>query len=186
MASIRDIADLTVPEAVAGFFDSVGPVDVLVNCAGGVVGQVHQPLETLSVEDWRAVVGRQPDLGVPVHPGGGGVDEVRRLGADRQHLLRRGAQRQPHRHPGLRELQGGPDRLYPPDGARARPPRGSPSTASRPGFVLSNPTSIAQFESYGPEGQAALLQRIALRRLGQPRGHRPPGCAGLPPPGPRG
>jgi 3-oxoacyl-[acyl-carrier protein] reductase len=32
--------------------------------------------------------------------------------------------------------------------------------------VLSNPTSIAQYDSYGPEGQAALVQGIALRRLG--------------------
>ena len=35
-----------------------------------------------------------------------------------------------------------------------------------PGFVLSNPTSIAQFESYGEDGQRALLNRFALKRLG--------------------
>ena len=37
-----------------------------------------------------------------------------------------------------------------------------------PGFVLSNPTSIAQYESYGEEGQQRLLQSIATRRLGKP------------------
>ena len=37
-----------------------------------------------------------------------------------------------------------------------------------PGFVLSNPTSIRQWESYGEEGQRALLERIATRRLGKP------------------
>jgi 3-oxoacyl-[acyl-carrier protein] reductase len=37
-----------------------------------------------------------------------------------------------------------------------------------PGFVLSNPTSIAQFESYGEEGQRRLLDSIATRRLGTP------------------
>ena len=35
-----------------------------------------------------------------------------------------------------------------------------------PGFVLSNPTSIKQFESYGDDGQKALVERFALKRLG--------------------
>jgi 3-oxoacyl-[acyl-carrier protein] reductase len=33
--------------------------------------------------------------------------------------------------------------------------------------VLSNPTSIAQWESYGEEGQRQLLDRIPTRRLGE-------------------
>jgi 3-oxoacyl-[acyl-carrier protein] reductase len=37
-----------------------------------------------------------------------------------------------------------------------------------PGFVLSNPTTQAQWESYGPEGQQALLERIPVRTLGRP------------------
>ncbi|RYZ32265.1 MAG: SDR family oxidoreductase, partial [Propionibacteriaceae bacterium] len=35
-----------------------------------------------------------------------------------------------------------------------------------PGFVLSNPSTQRQWESYGPEGQAALVAGIAVRRLG--------------------
>jgi 3-oxoacyl-[acyl-carrier protein] reductase len=35
-----------------------------------------------------------------------------------------------------------------------------------PGFVLSNPTTEKQWESYGEEGQRQLVERIALRRLG--------------------
>ncbi|MGC8480218.1 MAG: SDR family NAD(P)-dependent oxidoreductase, partial [Acidimicrobiales bacterium] len=38
-----------------------------------------------------------------------------------------------------------------------------------PGFVLSNPTTQAQWESYGEEGQRRLVEGIALRRLGEPR-----------------
>jgi 3-oxoacyl-[acyl-carrier protein] reductase len=34
--------------------------------------------------------------------------------------------------------------------------------------VLSNPTSIRQWESYGEDGQRALLERIATRRVGTP------------------
>ena len=37
-----------------------------------------------------------------------------------------------------------------------------------PGFVLSNPNTERQWESYGAEGQKALIDGIALRRLGTP------------------
>ena len=35
-----------------------------------------------------------------------------------------------------------------------------------PGFVLSNPSTEKQWDSYGAEGQKALVSRIALKRLG--------------------
>jgi 3-oxoacyl-[acyl-carrier protein] reductase len=38
-----------------------------------------------------------------------------------------------------------------------------------PGFVLSNPATQRQWESYGSEGQKHLLESIHTRRLGQPR-----------------
>jgi 3-oxoacyl-[acyl-carrier protein] reductase len=47
-------------------------------------------------------------------------------------------------------------------------PHGITVNCIAPGFVLSNPTTIAQWESYGPEGQEALVNGIALRRLGRP------------------
>jgi 3-oxoacyl-[acyl-carrier protein] reductase len=37
-----------------------------------------------------------------------------------------------------------------------------------PGFVRSNPSSERQWQSYGEEGQRALVERIALRRIGTP------------------
>jgi 3-oxoacyl-[acyl-carrier protein] reductase len=37
-----------------------------------------------------------------------------------------------------------------------------------PGFILSNPTTQRQWESYGGAGQRELLQGIAMRRLGEP------------------
>jgi 3-oxoacyl-[acyl-carrier protein] reductase len=37
-----------------------------------------------------------------------------------------------------------------------------------PGFVLSNPTTQKQWESYGAQGQSRLVEGIAMRRLGQP------------------
>ena len=37
-----------------------------------------------------------------------------------------------------------------------------------PGYIRSNPASEAQWQSYGPQGQAALVERISMRRLGEP------------------
>jgi 3-oxoacyl-[acyl-carrier protein] reductase len=37
-----------------------------------------------------------------------------------------------------------------------------------PGFVRSNPATERQWESYGEDGQRALVDRIALKRLGTP------------------
>ncbi len=37
-----------------------------------------------------------------------------------------------------------------------------------PGFIRSNPASETQRQSYGPPGQAALAERISMRRLGEP------------------
>jgi 3-oxoacyl-[acyl-carrier protein] reductase len=37
-----------------------------------------------------------------------------------------------------------------------------------PGFILSNPTTQRQWESYGSARQEALVQGIAMRRLGTP------------------
>jgi 3-oxoacyl-[acyl-carrier protein] reductase len=37
-----------------------------------------------------------------------------------------------------------------------------------PGFILSNPTTQRQWESYGEAGQQALVAGIAVRRLGRP------------------
>jgi 3-oxoacyl-[acyl-carrier protein] reductase len=45
-------------------------------------------------------------------------------------------------------------------------PAGVTVNAVAPGFVLSNPTSIRQRESYGAEGQKHLINDIHTKRLG--------------------
>ena len=71
-------------------------------------------------EDWRAVVDANLTSTFlctrAVAPG----MKARGLGAHREHLLRRRAQRQPDRDPGLREREGRAARVHPPDRARAR------------------------------------------------------------------
>jgi 3-oxoacyl-[acyl-carrier protein] reductase len=45
-------------------------------------------------------------------------------------------------------------------------PHGITVNSVAPGLITSNPASLAQWESYGPEKQAAMLQSTNLRRMG--------------------
>ena len=47
-------------------------------------------------------------------------------------------------------------------------PHGVTVNSVAPGFVLSNPSTFRQWESYGPEGQQRLVQEIHTRKLGIP------------------
>ena len=47
-------------------------------------------------------------------------------------------------------------------------PHGITVNAVAPGFVLSNPTTLRQWEAYGPDGQERLIGSIFTRRLGTP------------------
>ena len=46
-------------------------------------------------------------------------------------------------------------------------PHGITVNSVAPGFVLSNPATQRQWESYGPEGQKRLVESIHTRRLGR-------------------
>jgi 3-oxoacyl-[acyl-carrier protein] reductase len=48
-------------------------------------------------------------------------------------------------------------------------PHGITVNSVAPGLVTSNPASQAQWESYGPEKQKAMLEGVALRRMGTPQ-----------------
>jgi 3-oxoacyl-[acyl-carrier protein] reductase len=163
----REQCDVSDSAAVGELVASIGRVDVLVNCAGGVAGQVGRPLEEVSDEDWRAVIDanltstfvctRAVAAGMKAS-GWGRIVNIS-SGAGRSVSLT-GIQA----YAGAKAGQLGFTRQM----AHELGPFGITVNAIAPGFVLSNPTSIAQWESYGEEGQRALLERIALRRLGTP------------------
>jgi 3-oxoacyl-[acyl-carrier protein] reductase len=163
----REQCDVSDSPAVAELVASIGRVDVLVNCAGGVVGQVGRPLEDISDEDWRAVVDANLTSTFvctrAVAPG------MKAAGWGRIVNISSGAGRSVsltgiQAYASAKAGQLGFTRQT----AHELGPFGITVNAIAPGFVLSNPTSIAQWESYGEEGQRALLERIALRRLGRP------------------
>jgi 3-oxoacyl-[acyl-carrier protein] reductase len=163
----RDTADLTDSAAVSAFFAQAGEVDILVNNAGGVVGQVHHPIEEISDEAWSAVVAANLTSTFlctrAVAPG------MKRRGWGRIVNISSGAGRSVsltgiQAYASAKAGQIGFTRQMAHELGRF----GITVNCIAPGFVLSNPTTVKQWESYGEEGQAALVERIAVRRLGRP------------------
>jgi 3-oxoacyl-[acyl-carrier protein] reductase len=162
----RDSVDVTNSKQVDALLGRIGPVDILVNNAGGVVGQVGRPLEEVSDDDWQAVVDANLKSTFvctrAVAPGMKAADYGRIVnissGAGRSVSLT-GIQA----YASAKAGQIGFTRQTAHELGRY----GITVNSIAPGFVLSNPTSIRQWESYGEEGQRAILAGIATRRLGE-------------------
>ena len=144
---------------------ATGSVHVLVNNAGGVLGQVGQPLEQVLPEQWQAIF----DVNVTgafhfaqaVAPGMKTAKSGRIInissGAGLSISLT-GIQA----YASAKAAQIGLTRQL----AHELGPWGITVNNVAPGFVRSNPTTERQWESYGPEKQRALVESIALKRLG--------------------
>jgi 3-oxoacyl-[acyl-carrier protein] reductase len=165
------LVDVTDRDAVLAFVAeaeaAAGRVHVLVNNAGGVGGQVGRPLEEVSAEDWRALFAINVDAAFTfcqaVAPA------MKRAGDGRIVNVSSGAGLGVsltgiQAYASAKAAQIGLTRQL----AHELGPWGITVNNVAPGFVLSNPTTQRQWESYGEEGQRALVERIALRRLGTP------------------
>jgi 3-oxoacyl-[acyl-carrier protein] reductase len=163
----RDAVDVGDTAQDAALVERIGPVEILVNNAGGVVGQVGRPLEEVSDDDWRAVV--DANLTSTFVCTRAVVPAMKAAGYGRIVNISSGAGRSVsltgiQAYASAKAGQIGFTRQT----AFELGPFGITVNCIAPGFVLSNPTSIAQWQSYGEEGQQALLERIATRRLGEP------------------
>ncbi|GAB4079881.1 SDR family oxidoreductase [Modestobacter muralis] len=163
----RDTVDLSVTAEVEEFFASVGDVDVLVNNAGGVTGQTHVPIDELTDAAWDAVV--DANLRTTMNCTRAAARTMKRRGYGRIVVISSGAGRSVsltgiQAYASAKAAQIGFTRQM----AHELGPHGITVNCIAPGFVLSNPTTQAQWESYGPEGQQALLDRIAVRATGTP------------------
>jgi 3-oxoacyl-[acyl-carrier protein] reductase len=163
----KDEVDVTDRGQVAALVDAIRPLDILVNNAGGVCGQVGKPLEHVSDEDWHEIVAanltstfvctravvpamKEAAYGRIVNISSGAGRSVSLTGIQAYASAKAG--------------QIGLTR----QAAHELGPFGITVNCIAPGFVLSNPTTIRQWESYGKDGQRALIERIAVRRLGMP------------------
>ena len=156
--------DLTVSAAVEEFFAGVGDVDILVNVAGGVVGQTHVPIDEVTDEAWDAVV--DANLRTTLNCTRAAARSMKRRGYGRIVNISSGAGRSVsltgiQAYASSKAAQIGFTRQM----AHELGPAGITVNCIAPGFVLSNPSTQRQWESYGATGQQALLERIATRRI---------------------
>lgn len=142
-------------------------VHVLVNNAGGVAGQVGRALETVSAEEWRALFAINVDAAftfaqavAPAMKRGRSGRIVNVSSGAGLGVSLTGIQA----YASAKAAQIGLTRQL----AHELGPWNITVNSVAPGFVRSNPTTERQWESYGPEGQRALLEGIALKRLGSP------------------
>ena len=159
------VVDLTDRGAAAAWIGGIGRIFCLVNNAGGVAGQVMRPIEDVADADWDRIfainVGAAMALSRAAAPAMKAAGEGRIVnissGAGLQASLT-GIQAYcsaKHAVVGLtRQL------------AHELGPSGITVNSVAPGFIRSNTTTERQWESYGADGQQALVERIALRRLG--------------------
>jgi 3-oxoacyl-[acyl-carrier protein] reductase len=159
--------DLTVSADVEEFFARVGDVDILVNVAGGVVGQTHVPIDEVTDEAWDAVV--DANLRTTMNCTRAAARSMKRRGFGRIVNISSGAGRSVsltgiQAYASAKAAQIGFTRQM----AHELGPAGITVNCIAPGFVLSNPSTQRQWESYGEDGQRALVERIATRRIGAP------------------
>jgi 3-oxoacyl-[acyl-carrier protein] reductase len=161
----KDSVDVTSSSAVSDFVNSLGGVDILVNSAGGVRGQVGRPIEEVTDDQWRDVV--DANLTGTFICVRAAVPFMKQRGWGRIVTISSGAGRSVsltgiQAYASAKAAQIGFTRQM----AHELGPFGITVNCIAPGFVLSNPTSIAQWESYGPEGQQKILNNIPVRHLG--------------------
>lgn len=163
--------DVTDRDAVGAFIDEAaaetGHVDVLVNNAGGVVGQVGRPLEEITPAEWQVIFNVNVTgafyCSQAVAPG------MKKAGAGRIVNISSGAGLRVSRtgiqaYASAKAAQIGLTRQL----AHELGPFGITVNNVAPGFVRSNPSTERQWEAYGEEGQQRLIEGLALRRLGSP------------------
>jgi 3-oxoacyl-[acyl-carrier protein] reductase len=163
----KDTVDLTESAAVREFFAAVGGADILVNNAGGVCGQIGQALEEVGDDDWHAVVNANLTSAFLCTRAVVPTMKRRRWGriinissAAGLTVSKTGIQA----YTSAKAGQIGFTRQM----AHELGPFGITVNCIAPGFILSNPTTQRQWESYGEQGQRDLVLGIAMRRLGHP------------------
>jgi 3-oxoacyl-[acyl-carrier protein] reductase len=165
------VTDLSTRQSAADLVRSVaeaeGRVDALVLAAGGVRGQVGRPIEEISEDDWRTLFKSNVDgafwLAQAAAP------HMKAAGWGRIVTISSGA----GLRPSLTGIQAYSAAKHALVGLTKQlswelGPHGITVNSVAPGFVLSNPTTGRQWDSYGPDGQKRLLDSIHTRRLGTP------------------
>jgi 3-oxoacyl-[acyl-carrier protein] reductase len=165
------VADLSDRTSAAGLVRAVvgqeGRLDILALAAGGVASQVGRPIEDVAEGDWRALFAANVDSAFWLAQAA--APHLKSSGHGRLVAVASGA----GLRPSLTGIQAYTAAKHALVGLTKQlswelGPHGVTVNAVAPGFVLSNPSTQRQWESYGPEGQARLVDGIHLKRLGTP------------------
>ncbi|MHB1863903.1 MAG: SDR family NAD(P)-dependent oxidoreductase [Gemmatimonadaceae bacterium] len=164
-----DVTDKSAVDAfVAEASADTGRVDILVNNAGGVLGQVGRPLEQVTPQEWQSI------FAVNVS----GAFYCAQAVAPAMKAARRGRIVNISSGAGLGISLTGIQAYASAKAAQIALTRQLAHELGpwnitvnniAPGFVRSNAATERQWEAYGEQGQQALVNAIALKRLGTPQ-----------------
>jgi len=166
------VLDVTDREAVRAWVAAIeaevgGAMDVVVNNAGGVCGQAGQPIEAVRDAEWDAIVAVNLTAAFAVTQAAAPAMKAR--GRGRVVNISSGAglgvsKTGIQAYAAAKAGQIGLTRQLAHELGRF----GITVNSVAPGFVLSNPATMRQWQAYGEAGQRALVSGIAARRLGTP------------------
>ena len=165
------ITDVSDPKAVTSLVSQAsaetGRVDILVHSAGGTIGQVGQPIEEVTEEQWQSIF--DVNLKGAFICSQAVVPGMKEAGSGRILIISSGA--------GLGVSLTGIQAYASAKAGQIGFVRqlahelgsfGITVNSVAPGFVRSNPASERQWGAMGAEGQERLVQSIAMKRLGRP------------------
>jgi 3-oxoacyl-[acyl-carrier protein] reductase len=165
------VVDVRDKSAIDAFIDEAAAassrVDVLVNNAGGVLGQVGRPLEQITPDDWQSIF--DVNVGAAFYCSQAVAPRMKAARSGRIINISSGAGlgislTGIQAYASAKAAQIGLTRQL----AHELGPWNITVNNVAPGFVRSNPTTERQWESYGEAGQRELVDRVALKRLGTP------------------
>lgn len=159
------VVDVTDAASIATALGGVGAIDTLVHSAGGVCGQVGQAAETVTAAQWQAILNVNLTgaflMAQAVIPG------MKAAGTGRIITISSGAGigvslTGIQAYAAAKAGEIGLTRQL----AHELGQHGITVNSVAPGFIRSNPSSERQWQAYGEERQAQMIERIAMRRLG--------------------
>lgn len=144
-----------------------GSPDILVNAAGGVQGQIGTPLEDVNADAWHSIFAINVDSALYLSQAL--VPAMKASGWGRIVTISSGAGLRPsltgiHAYTAAKHALVGLTKQL----SLELGQHGICVNSIAPGFILSNPASKRQWEAFGDEGQAQVMERIHTRRLGTP------------------
>lgn len=170
-AAWTEVLDLADQRRVAGVVDDLadrlGGVDILVTAAGGVRGQVAIPVEAVDAQAWHQLFAANVDAAF--YCAQAVAPHMKTRNAGRIVTISSGAGLRPsltgiQAYSAAKHALVGLTRQL----ALELGPYGITVNSVAPGFVLSNPATQRQWDSYGETGQQRMLDSIHMRRLGTP------------------